>query len=80
MGVPDSKNILCDYYGYAWWLTEFKGDQVFYMRGILGQYVFCIPSKNLIVVRLGKDRSGMSNGITPDDVAIYLQQAYSFIN
>mgnify|MGYP006189216017 CR=1 FL=1 len=79
VGVPDTKNIICDYYGYAWWLTEFKGDKVFYMRGILGQYVFCVPSKNLIVVRLGKDRSGMSNGITPDDVAIYLQQAYSFL-
>ena len=79
VNVPDTKNITCDYYGYAWWLTEFKGDKVFYMRGILGQYVFCIPSKNLIVVRLGKDRSGMSNGITPDDVAIYLNQAYSFL-
>ena len=79
VGVPDTKNIICDYYGFAWWLTEFKGDKVFYMRGILGQYVFCVPSKNLIVVRLGKDRSGMSNGITPDDVAIYLQQAYSFL-
>jgi hypothetical protein len=49
------------------------------MRGILGQYVFCIPSKNLIVVRLGKDRAAMSNGITPDDVAIYLEQAYQFL-
>jgi len=79
VGVKDDKKNICDYYGYAWWLTEFKADKVFYMRGILGQYVFCIPSKNLIVVRLGKDRAAMSNGITPDDVAIYLEQAYQFL-
>ncbi len=30
--------------------------EIFYARGILGQYIICIPSKNMIIVRLGKER------------------------
>lgn len=38
-------------YQYQWWLNEF-GD--FNARGILGQYIYVSPEKNLIIVRLGK--------------------------
>lgn len=44
-------------YGYKWWLADYKGLEIFYARGILGQYIICIPEKDLIVVRLGRKRA-----------------------
>ena len=47
------------YYGYQWWLIpDFYQEDVFYARGILGQYIICLPKRNIIIVRLGKERSG----------------------
>ena len=39
-------------YQYQWWLPSQTGD--FIARGILGQYIYVNPEKNLIIVRLGK--------------------------
>ncbi|MFI5205304.1 MAG: serine hydrolase domain-containing protein, partial [Flavobacteriales bacterium] len=30
-------------YGLGWWMLRHKNENVFYMRGILGQYVICVP-------------------------------------
>jgi CubicO group peptidase (beta-lactamase class C family) len=40
-------------YQYQWWFPSRNGD--FMAQGILGQYIYVNPSKNLIIVRLGKD-------------------------
>jgi CubicO group peptidase (beta-lactamase class C family) len=40
------------YYQYQWWLPTPTGD--FMAQGILGQYIYVHPKKNLIIVRLGK--------------------------
>lgn len=54
------------FYGYQWWhareydrFGKQKRDVDFYMQGHLGQYVYMEPEKNIIVVRLGKDRDGV---------------------
>lgn len=39
-------------YQYQWWLPTKNGD--FSAEGILGQYIYVNPEKNLIIVRLGK--------------------------
>jgi CubicO group peptidase (beta-lactamase class C family) len=39
-------------YQYQWWLPSQTGD--FAAQGILGQYIYVNPEKNLIIVRLGK--------------------------
>ena len=39
-------------YGYQFWLAERQGVSIYYARGLWGQYVICIPEKNMIVVRL----------------------------
>ena len=62
------------HYGYSWWLLEHKGLDVFYMQGILGQYVLCIPEKDVIVVRVGKKRMKKSNGQNPDDLFLWLDE------
>ncbi|OYU83936.1 MAG: serine hydrolase [Flavobacterium sp. BFFFF2] len=41
------------YYQYQWWLPTPNTD--FMAAGILGQYIYVNPSKDLIIVRLGKN-------------------------
>jgi CubicO group peptidase (beta-lactamase class C family) len=40
------------FYQYQWWLPNRSG--AFMAEGILGQYVYVYPEKELIIVRLGK--------------------------
>lgn len=54
--VPEASGQPCDYYGYQWWIVPVK-KEIFYARGILGQYIIVIPSQNMVIVRLGKKRS-----------------------
>ena len=62
-------------YGYHWWIIpNYKGHDIFYARGILGQYVICIPDENMIVVRLGHQR------IKPKKSNEHSQDAYSYID
>jgi CubicO group peptidase (beta-lactamase class C family) len=55
-GIKDEDGQSCNYYGYQWWLRP-AHPGVFYARGILGQYIIVIPSKKVVVVRLGHNRS-----------------------
>ena len=55
-GIPDEGETPCDYYGYQWWIYP-NVPGVFYARGILGQYIIVIPSKDIVIVRLGHKRS-----------------------
>lgn len=48
----DTANRSVWYYQYQWWLPTPTGD--FMAQGILGQYIYVHPEKNLIIVRLGK--------------------------
>ena len=41
-------------YGYQFWITNYKGLKIYYARGLWGQYVICIPDKDMIIVRLGR--------------------------
>jgi CubicO group peptidase (beta-lactamase class C family) len=47
-----------DYYQYQWWIPTAKGD--FMAQGILGQFIYINPSKNLVIVRLGKNEGKTS--------------------
>jgi CubicO group peptidase (beta-lactamase class C family) len=71
---------IVDFYGYQWWIVNYKGNQIPYMRGILGQYIFVIPEKNAVVVRLGHKRSSAYKGHHPQDVYDYLDGAFSILN
>lgn len=64
-------------YGYAWWLIpNYKGHAIFYARGILGQYILCIPDKKMVVVRLGKKREKqLPTEDHPKDVFVYIDAA-----
>ncbi|NDK57101.1 serine hydrolase domain-containing protein [Pontibacter fetidus] len=60
-GLPTETGEPADY-GYQWWLLpNYKGQNIFYARGILGQYIIVIPEKELVIVRLGKQRDEKIN-------------------
>ena len=67
-------------YGYGWWLQK-RGDKNFFMmRGHLGQYVIVEPEDNVIIVRLGHQKSpGQAVGEFTDDIGLYIEEAYKML-
>ncbi len=62
-------------YGYAWWLTGYKGLRIFYMRGLLGQYVICIPQKKMIICKLAQKKRLPNLDHCPLDLAYSIDAA-----
>lgn len=65
--IKDTEGKPCTYYGYQWWIMPSR-PEIFYARGILGQYVIVIPSKKTVIVRLGKKRSDQRIDNAPAEV------------
>lgn len=57
-------------YKYQWWLLTPQGDYT--AQGILGQYIYVHPNKNLVIVRLGKDHGS----VNWPDIFVNLAQNY----
>jgi CubicO group peptidase (beta-lactamase class C family) len=70
------------HYGYQFWLLEKNGMNIPYLRGIKGQYVFIIPDKNAVVVRLGHKRSDneTEEWHYPEDIDTWLDAALDMLN
>lgn len=73
--IPDVDGQPTEFYGYQWWIDP-TDPAVFYARGILGQYIVCIPDKNMVVVRLGKKRGSVQNTV-PKEVSDLVRWARS---
>ncbi|MCG9971354.1 serine hydrolase domain-containing protein [Christiangramia crocea] len=69
------------YYGFGFWLSDYKGKEIFYMRGVLGQYVIIIPEDNLVIVRLGRKliRKGEEEKHYKD-FYMYIDEAYNMLD
>ena len=69
------------YYGYGFWLSDYKNKDIYYMRGVLGQYVIIIPEDDLIIVRLGRElirRTGDDKHY--EDFYMYIDEAYKMLD
>ena len=68
-------------YGFQYWILDYKGMKIPYMRGILGQYVFTLPEKNAVIVRLGHKRSDTytADQHYPDDINTWLDAAMDLL-
>lgn len=75
--VLDENNSKNDKYGYQWWLMNHQNQRIFYARGIRGQYIFCVPDMNMIIVRLGHKRASKTGHNVPADVYTYLDVAFN---
>jgi len=68
-------------YGYGWWLDNYEGKDVFYMRGHLGQYVIVVPKDDLIIVRLGHKGNVNDAGLFhSNDFYVYLDETYKMLS
>ena len=45
-----------DFYGYQYWMVKHSGVHAIAQNGLFGQYVYIIPEKNAVVVRLGESK------------------------
>jgi CubicO group peptidase (beta-lactamase class C family) len=69
--IPDESGQPADYYGLHWWITNIDNHAIYYARGILGQYIICIPEEDMVVVRLGKKRGTKVPGNRYSDMVEY---------
>ena len=64
-----------DFYGYHWWITYYNNMDIFYARGIQGQFIIVIPEKDMVVVRLGNKRGVKLPNEHPSDLYTYIDFA-----
>ncbi|WP_430934436.1 serine hydrolase domain-containing protein [Saccharicrinis sp. 156] len=64
-----------DFYGYHWWILNYKGEQIPYARGIYGQYIIVLRKENAIVVRLGHKRNNDKIDHHPAEIFSYVSTA-----
>ena len=69
-------------YGFQCWTLERYGMTIPYMRGLQGQYIFVIPDKNAVVVRLGRQRMNAytADQHYPADIDSWLDAALDIID
>lgn len=68
-----------NYYGFQIWIMHYKGLQFPAFRGLGGQYIFAIPQKDAIVVRLGHKRSDIHDREKTTDIDGYLDIAFKVL-
>lgn len=68
-----------NYYGYQVWVMHYRDQVNPYMRGMLGQYIIAIPSRNAIVVRLGHKRSDVYVRELTTDIVRYMDIAMKIL-
>ncbi|MCT4640475.1 MAG: beta-lactamase family protein [Bacteroidales bacterium] len=75
--LKDKSKKSVDFYGFQWWMiSDYRGLNIKYMRGIMGQYVISIPQKNIVIVRLGNESSkNRYRDIHPEDIKHYIDAA-----
>lgn len=73
--LKDKEENPVDFYGYQFWIYNYKGMQIPYYRGVKGQLIFVIPEKNAVVVRLGEYVSRKRVNNAPPEVSMYLDAA-----
>lgn len=68
-----------DYYGFQIWIMHYRGMEFPAFKGLGGQYIFAIPQKNAIVVRLGHKRSDVYERENTVDSPEYLNIAFKIL-
>ena len=68
------------YYGYGFWISDHLEKDIYYMRGVLGQYVIIIPEDDLVIVRLGRKLLRSENDDKHyKDFYMYIEETYKML-
>ncbi len=72
----------CTFFGYQFWLADYRGMKITYLRGILGQYIIVIPDLDAVIVRLGKkcDTEYNVDQNYPKDLETWINAGLEVIN
>ncbi len=54
--LPGQDGSTTNFYANHWWVYPDAEMNIFYARGLNGQYIIVIPSKNIVMVRLGNKK------------------------
>lgn len=74
LGTPN------ELYGYQWWIIPRQPADIYYAKGLYGQYIFAIPDLNAVIVRLGHKRSDKRDKIdNPEDVNTWLKAGFEIL-
>lgn len=79
-GLKETDGSACVRYGYQWWITKHNGYDLFYARGILGQYIIGIPDLNVIITRAGHKRKSVGEDGHPSDLYLMLDVAFEMLD
>lgn len=75
-GTMDETGTIQTRYGTGMWLCNYKGQKLFYARGILGQFIICLPQDNMVIVKLARKRNpANSNDTMPAEVPVCIELA-----
>jgi len=79
--ISEDTGVRNNHYGFQFWVLEKRGCIIPYFRGLLGQYIFVIPDRNAVVVRLGRHRALARNELWnyPIDIDVWLDAALDMI-
>ena len=59
---PDTSTDPSSDYQYFWWVNTPDGESNFSAQGNYGQYIYVVPEKDLVIVRLGKEEGERGYG------------------
>lgn len=65
-------------YGYLWWNNYQPPDSIFMAAGFAGQFVFVVPSKNMVIVTIGNDNYPIDQASANETVIIGIAKKYFF--
>lgn len=80
--LKDVNNHTVDWYGYQTWMINYENHQIPYFRGILGQFIFVMPDKNAVIVRLGKkiEKDDDDPKYQNEDIRNYIKAGLEVLN
>ncbi len=77
--LTEDENKPVDFYGYQWWIVNHQNEEVYYARGLKGQYIFVVPGKNMVIVRLGHKRSKERINNLPKDIYLWIDAGLKIV-